>query len=568
MFLFSIVFLLGVLAGIYAQETDISSIDKTAELQETEGITPDSALYFFDEFLDRFGNDLNIREEKIAEIKAMIQAGKIEEAKIALQNYLEHAENLEEDVSPEESEEVRRSAAAIYNTLQEIENEIPDDEKEEFFDDVIEREGRIITASEIAGKIKELCETLSKIDPLEYSRVCKLEDDASDWQKKLDKDLTEEQRKEAIKFGEIMSQCFRTSGQECRCDEIPFTEFAEMCSIAAPLATACEIENDEEACEQLNNLEMPELPEHLQDVFDRLEGEISESQFESHMPKECSEAGATNPKECMRIMIQTHAPEECRDALIEANVQNEREAREICEEIMFEINAPEECIEAGLRDPKECGKLMFTVNAPEECVEAGLTGEHRSDEKKCREIMNGLERGEGNRGRGGSGVNCRQIENSEERLKCYDSALSGAEFEHFERRGPEGGFPEQCQRANALTRESCEQIMRGFAQEQQREFKSFEGQPSQCQAGQTFVCSPDGQCRCEGESIPSGEFVPPESFPQESPAEICSREGGNWDGSNCVFGSTTTEPTPSTTEGTTSTTGAIISGNSFLNYYF
>ncbi|MEK6819872.1 MAG: hypothetical protein AABY03_01585 [Nanoarchaeota archaeon] len=71
------------------------------------------------------------------------------------------------------------------------------------------------------------------------------------------------------------------------------------------------------------------------------------------MPKECSEAGTTNPKECMRIMIQTHAPEECRDALIEANVQNEREAREICEKIMFEINAPEECIEAGLRDYKE-----------------------------------------------------------------------------------------------------------------------------------------------------------------------------------------------------------------------
>ena len=166
--------------------------------------------------------------------------------------------------------------------------------------------------------------------------------------------------------------------------------------------------------------------------------------------------------------------------------------------------------------------------------------------------MNGLERGEGNRGRGGSGVNCRQIENSEERLKCYDAALSGAEFEHFERRGPEGGFPEQCQKANALTRESCEQIMREFAQEQQREFKSFEGQPSQCQAGQTFVCSSDGQCRCEGESIPSGEFVPPEEFVPPT--------------------TTTTEPTPSTTEGTTSTetatTGAIISGNSFLNYYF
>ncbi|MEK6819871.1 MAG: hypothetical protein AABY03_01580 [Nanoarchaeota archaeon] len=278
-FLFSVVLVLGILSGVFAQEEtettekaiDISAIDENAELQETEGITPDSSLYFFDEFLDKFGDDISIREEKIAEIKAMIQAGKIEEAKIALQNYVQHAEDFEREVSPEQRDEARRSAAAIYNTLQEIEDEIPDDEKDNF-NEIIEKEQSIVTASEIAGKIKELCETLSKIDPLEYSRVCKLEDDASDWQKKLDKDLTEEQRKEAIKFGEIMSQCFRTSGQECRCDEIPFTEFAEMCSIAAPLATACEVNDDEDACEQLDNLEMPELPEHLQDVFDVLEG--------------------------------------------------------------------------------------------------------------------------------------------------------------------------------------------------------------------------------------------------------------------------------------------------------
>ena len=39
--------------GVYAQ-TDISTIDENAELQETEGITPDSAFYFIDNFFDRF----------------------------------------------------------------------------------------------------------------------------------------------------------------------------------------------------------------------------------------------------------------------------------------------------------------------------------------------------------------------------------------------------------------------------------------------------------------------------------------------------------------------------------
>ncbi|MEK6842536.1 MAG: hypothetical protein AABX84_01875, partial [Nanoarchaeota archaeon] len=372
-FLFSIVLFLGILAGVYAQEDanvdvqtnsdaiDISTIDENAELSETEGITPDSALYFFDEFLDRFGNDLNIREEKIAEIKAMIQEGKIEEAKIALENYVQHAEDFEREVSPEQRDEARRSAAAIYNTIQEIKDEIPEDD----FDEIIEREQSIVTSSEIASKIKELCEQLSALDPLEYSRVCRTNDDAPDWHKRLDRDLTEEQRDEARKFGEIMSECFRTSGQQCRCEEIPFKDFAETCSIAAPLATACEIENNEEACKQLDNLEMPELPEHLQDVFDELENDVAGAQFELHAPEECREAGADTPKECMRIMIQTHAPEECREALIEANAQNEREARQICEKIMFELNAPEECIEAGLRDHKECGKLMFRLNAPQ-----------------------------------------------------------------------------------------------------------------------------------------------------------------------------------------------------------
>src|SRR3989344_4511456 len=90
----------------------------------------------------------------------------------------------------------------------------------------LERKEGIITSAEISSKIKELCEQLSALDPIEYSRVCMIKDDAPDWHKKLDRKLTDEQRAEAKKFGEIMSQCFETAGQECRCEEIPFPEFA------------------------------------------------------------------------------------------------------------------------------------------------------------------------------------------------------------------------------------------------------------------------------------------------------------------------------------------------------
>src|SRR3989344_407798 len=120
MFLFSIVLLLGIFSAVYGQEeTDGTIVGESSEIEiseneqptefeegvelgETGGITPDSALYFFDEFLDRFGNDVSLREEKVAEIKAMIQAGKIEDAKVALERYKGYANNLEREVSPEQ----------------------------------------------------------------------------------------------------------------------------------------------------------------------------------------------------------------------------------------------------------------------------------------------------------------------------------------------------------------------------------------------------------------------------------------------------------------------------------
>jgi hypothetical protein len=326
---------------------DISEDDEfsDSQLEVEAGITPNSGFYFVeDSILSKFRSDLENREKKVAEIREMIQREDIEAARKALNRYKGYAENLEKEVNPDKRGEALRSSAAIKNALKEIENEIPERERKEFVYDVIEREGKIVTAVEIAGKIKELCEQLSKLDPLEYSRVCRSDDDSPKWQKELDEKLTDEQKGEAKKFGEIMSECFKTSGQQCRCEEIPFAEFAKMCSIVAPLATACNVNGDEDACEKMNNLEMPELPLHLQRVFDSLEKDISEAQFDLHIPKECKEAGVTSPKDCMKIMIQAHAPEECKDELIAKNIQNEREAREVCEEIMFKLNAPEECI--------------------------------------------------------------------------------------------------------------------------------------------------------------------------------------------------------------------------------
>ena len=430
----------GVVGDIGVDVVDVENIDgeqlkgaeeeyKDAQLERGAGITPDSAFYFVEDILSNFRDDSGNREKKIAEIKAMVNEGNIEDARKSLERYNRYADELEKEADPEKRDEARRSAVAIKNVLREIESEIPEEDREEFVDSVIEKEKKIVTAVEIAGKIKSLCEQLSGLDPLEYSRVCRVEGDGPDWQKKLDKKLTEEQRGEAMKFGKIMSECFRTAGQECRCEEIPFPDFASACSVAAPLAVACEIKGDEKACEEMDNLEMPELPPHLQDIMDELENDVGDERFDLHMPKECEESGATDRESCFKVMFKLNAPQECVDALDrgEISINNEREGREKCEEIMFKENAPQECVDAGLKDHRECGKLMFKENAPQECVDAGITGENRNDPKKCEELMRefGNDEREGGFEHGGFGGNCKEIQNAEERLKCYDGATQG-----------------------------------------------------------------------------------------------------------------------------------------------
>ncbi|MFQ5531178.1 MAG: DUF5667 domain-containing protein, partial [Candidatus Nanoarchaeia archaeon] len=385
-----------------------------AELEADEGITPDSALYFLDEFFDRFGDDLEIREERIAEIRAMVEEGNFEAARDALESYKKIAEKLEREVDPSQRDEALRSAAAIRNAMQDIQENIPPEERDEFVRDVVERERLIATSAEIASKIKELCETLSELDPLEYSRVCRTDDNSPGWHQRLDDDLTAEQRQEAEEFFEIMSECFQTSGAQCRCEDIGFTDFANSCSIMAPLAYACDVEEDESACDELDRIEDEEdpfdlLPDYLQDVLDAVEDRYEDSQYDNHIPRECREAGITGDERgdrqrCSRIMIETGAPEECKEELIASGCDSERECRGICERIMFELDAPEECIEAGVTDHRECAIIVFRENAAPECLDAGLTGEHRSDWDECRRIAGDFD---DRRGPGpGFGANC------------------------------------------------------------------------------------------------------------------------------------------------------------------
>jgi len=382
----------------------LSSQDIEGDIElNNEGITPDNAFYFIDKFFDRFGDDLEVREEKVSEIKAMIEKGDIESAKEALRAYMHLAQKLEKEVDPAKKDEAVKSIFLVKETIRELEKDIPEEDKTDFVEGVIEQEESIGTAVEIANKIKELCQTLSEVDPEKYKEVCKSDDDSPKWQKKLDGKLTDEQRKEAKEFGKIMEQCFKTSGQDCRCEDISFIDFSVACEKASGLAVACETKGDENACEELSGLNMPRLPDYLQDVFDDVEDRYSEDKFDMHMPPECVEAGVKSPKECGKIMIKEHAPPECRAALLEADIDSEREGREICDKIMFEKHSPKECIDKGITNPEECATFMDSYRGP---------------------------MGEGPGGFGPLGANCMEIQNSDERLKCFEDAVSGT-GEHY-----------------------------------------------------------------------------------------------------------------------------------------
>jgi hypothetical protein len=479
---------------VIAQDENISEEDSFEELKEeyageeisNAGITPDSPFYFLDEFFGRFGNDINNREEKVAEIKAMIEKGDYESARKALKKYYDYAEELENDADPEKREEARRSSAVIRNTLDEIKENIPEEERAEFYEEIVEKEKSILTAVEISSKIKELCIELAELDPLEYSRMCKTDDSAPEWKKKLDKDLTDDQKTIAKEFVSIMKDCFKTSGQDCRCEEIPFVDFSLACSEAAPLATACDINGDERACEKLDDLDMPELPDYLQEIWEKLERRMMESQFEMHMPRECVEAGVTTPRECGKIMIETGAPEECKQPLLDSGCDSERECMEICDKIMMKIHAPD-CVEKGITDMNECARFMDSFRGPD----------------GPREI-------EGRR----IDFDCKGIADANERLDCYDKASSQAKG--F------GGFHDG-DAGNCMTESDW--------QAKKQECRNLYGEsagdePIMGDSGNGYECPIDAKCIDFSQGNLDFEEI---KIREKECANRCEIEGGAWD---------------------------------------
>ncbi|MEK6860920.1 MAG: hypothetical protein AABY07_03020 [Nanoarchaeota archaeon] len=334
---------------------DITSDDVDRELGD--GGVNSGIVHSFDLFLDGIlSNDEEYSKERAAEIRTLVKEGNYEEAKKLIDLYTKHADIIEEEVSPDQNENVQRRSRIIRKAYGDIINDIPAEYKGSF-NQIRVKERSIGTAAELVDTINKLCEKLGKLDPNEFARNCKISEDDPKWKKKLVKELTEEQEKEAREFGEIMSECFRTSGDSCNCERIIFPGMRDMCIDARPLAVECK-NGDTDACEKLDSIEFPEMPDYLMEIMNEIEKKYAGDVIGEHMPRECVEKGATTPEECMRIMVEIRAPPECKNAILEAGATTEREAREICEPIMFKKNAPEQCVNAGILDPKKCAEFF------------------------------------------------------------------------------------------------------------------------------------------------------------------------------------------------------------------
>jgi len=442
------------------QTQEQTETQQTTEFNKDPGLTPDSSLYFIDNFVEGISvrnnpkRALDAREEKIAEAIVMVEEGKTQEAQQVLDKALQYGDVVEREASPEMRQRIEESTQQVQNVLEVLKEQAQNQNMNlgNNFDENIAKEKNIGTASELAAKIGELCNALAKLDPLQYADTCKSMDNSPKWIQEQDKQLTKEQEQQAKIFFDKLSQCFETP-EKCDCKGMGVQSFEDHCIEKSSLVIKCK-QGDEDSCNEMQSGTDPTelLPDYLIPTFKKVESKYMKAEFDRYMPKECAQAGAKTAEECNKIMFQLGAPKEC----LEAGFSGKSREDEIkCRELMFTQNAPQECVNAGINSgdsdaPRKCAKLMFTKNAPQECINSGITGEGSNDDKKCRQLMEGQGMQQGQQQMAPKfNRNCNAITDTSEKVKCYEEFYNNAQVqvrEEFRTYAPGTGPNEQgCQ---------------------------------------------------------------------------------------------------------------------------
>lgn len=294
--------------------------EETTGLTVEAGITPDSPFYFIDTFFEKVGNNpekaLQYKEEKLAELKVMAEEKKTDAAIRALMKAQEYGTILEKEVTPAMETTVNEKAAAVEAVLTQAGTNLP--ELKEQIKEKQEQEQRIILAAEISTKIKQLCETLSKLDAQQYAESCKTDKDAPQWQQRYDQELTAEQQKHAQVFAEKLIQCMETQGKVCDCEGMGVQKWGEVCIAQQELKRNCDA-GEEEACKAMieqGSIDMLDyLPDYLYPVVQGLMGKFNQAQErqydqfegkEEYLSRACKEIGISSVKECAAYMKEKY----------------------------------------------------------------------------------------------------------------------------------------------------------------------------------------------------------------------------------------------------------------------
>ncbi len=423
--------------------SDVTSTTTETEFNVDPGMTPDNPLYFVKDTYQRIvvGNDpekaLDYREQKIAEAKAMVEKGNPGAAEKSLDRALKYGDIVEKEVSPDIKDKVNESMGKVQDAINDMKKNTEGEQWKDVnvgFDNNIEQGKNVGTAAELSAKIKELCETLAKLDPLQYADSCKPKGNSPNWIKEQNTQLTKEQEQQAKVFFDKLSICFENPKQ-CDCKGMGVQKFEDFCVQQSALAIKC-MDGDKTSCESMNN-GAPEdlLPDYLVPVMKQVESKYSKAQFDNFAPEECVKANAKTPEECNKIMFKLNAPQECLDAGLTGT---SREDETKCRTIMFQQNTPKECTDAGITPQdkdgaRKCAKIMFQSRAPQECLDAGLTGEGRDDEKKCRELMNQVQGGNYKQGNNTYAPqfnrDCNSISDVNEKMKCFEEFYNNAQVQ-------------------------------------------------------------------------------------------------------------------------------------------
>ena len=501
--LFTLIF--SITATATYAETDLYADVGDVELEASAGLTPDSPLYFLDSLFETADDPesiLDYNEEKIAEAEQMIKDGKPDAAKTALEKAEGYSKKLTKDVTPSMERRATESSKAVTDLLDGLDDDLEGEEWEDVKELATEQkqaQAGIAKAVQVAAQIKNLCTSLAELDFEMYADTCKTGDDSPGWQKDLDRELTAEQEVEAKNFHGVITSCFASEGKNCRCDEINSPDFAAKCTEAASLASDCD-DGDESACTKLESFNMPRLPDHLQSVFDDVEGEFSEAKFKEHKPKECEGVEAS---ECGKKMATKHAPPECQEAFATMLFESESDMWDFCAKLGENIQMNSEhpaCAENGITDAEECKDFLWNVEYRDPVCQS----HEIHDYYDCNKFLGKGGTTKVEDGAGGKGVDtrCTEIEDSTQRLQCYDNAANGI-WQEIEENLPTN-LPDICLRKHAYTQEACDETVAGWEMEQ----NVCDDCESKCPGASSTYCGDNG-CECvygdgSTESVSSG----------------------------------------------------------------